>query len=327
MADEKKRVPVQLKLKPPISRFCGFVKPMEPQRAPNPFDSAEHLFQVKWDGVRMLAFKDGEKVSLQNRKGRSRTDQYPELQQLGELVRANDALLDGEVIVMEEGRPSFARVIQRDFCSRESTIKTMARVIRCTYCLFDILYLNGEELTARPLQERLEILSEVVRARPPLYLNENFNEGLALYQRVKDLGLEGIVAKQKESPYLIGQKSASWLKIKPRRRRLCVVGGLALKGGTVGALLLGGYRDNRLYYIGSAAAGLSGHDLLQLRDYAAAHPARESPFVNPPRGGNYTWLEPRLTVAIEFAEWTDKYKLRSPVVAGFTGRPPGEARL
>lgn len=323
----KKRAPAQPELKPPIGSFFSLLKPMEPQAAPEPFDSDEHFFQVKWDGVRMLAFIEREQVALQNRRGRCRTAQYPELQQLRELVRAGDALLDGEVVAMEEGKPSFARVIQRDFATRERSIRTMMKTIPCIYCLFDILYLDGEDLTSRPLCERLEILAGIVQNGPLLYLNENFDDGVALYRKAEEFSLEGIVAKEKTSPYMFGRKSVSWLKIKPRRRLLCVVGGLTVKGGSIAALLLGGYRDGELLYIGRAGSGLSRRDLLQLRDYAGDHAAPASPFVNPPRGAGMKWLQPRLTVMIEFAEWTAGLSLRAPVVVGFSRRPPEEARL
>jgi DNA ligase D-like protein (predicted ligase) len=323
----KKRAPGLLKLEPPIGQFFTLIKPMEPQARREPFDSPGHFFQLKWDGVRILAFKDGSSIMLQNRKGRPRTEQYPELQRLAALVRAEDALLDGEVVVMEHGRPSFARVIQRDFCRREGAIKALARVSSVTYCLFDLLYLAGEDLTRRPLEERLRLLGEAVEAAPPVYLNENFYDGVALYRRLEELGLEGIVAKEKSSPYLIGQKSAYWQKIKPRRRQLCVAGGLTVKGGAVGALLLGAYRDGDLLYIGRAGSGLSRRDLLLLQKLAAAHRVQEPPFLNPPRGAEYVWLEPRLTVLIEYAEWTGDLRLRAPVVAGFSDRPPEEARL
>ena len=162
---------------------------------------------------------------------------------------------------------------------------------------------------------------------PPLYLNENFQEGRALYREIEQAGLEGIVAKKKKSPYRSGKKSGDWLKIKPRRRQLCVVGGLTMPGGSVGALLLGAYRDGELLYIGKASAGLAESELLLLRDYALENAAAKPYFSNPPRERDYLWLKPYLTVLIEFAEWTANLRLRAPVVIGFSNRPPVEALL
>jgi len=300
---------------------------MEPVSRKDPLDSPAYIYQIKWDGVRILALIEQRRVILKNRKGKPRTEQYPELQILAELVKVKNAVLDGEVIALAGGKPSFARVIQRDFCRREPVIRALQRQIPCTYCLFDLLYLDGADLTGRSIEERQRLLAEIVEAAPPLYLNENFQEGEALYREIEQAELEGIVAKKKGSPYRSGQKSADWLKIKPRRRQLCVVGGLTMPGGSVGALLLGAYRDGELLYIGKAGSGLKRNDLLLLRDYALQGGAAEPYFSNPPRGRDLLWLEPRLTVQVEFAEWTGDLRLRAPVVIGFTNRPPPEALL
>lgn len=316
-----------LELVPPLGRYFTFLKPMEPRSAEKPFDSPEHLFQVKWDGVRILAFIEEGRVRLQNRKGGCRTKQYPELQVLPQLVRGRELLLDGEVVVMEEGRPSFPRVIQRDFCRRESTIRALVRHRPCTYCVFDLLYLDGKDLTGRPFLERQQILQEILLSQAPVYLNDNFSGGVQLYREVERRGLEGIVAKEKESPYRFGEKGRSWLKIKPRRRLLCVVGGLAWREGTVRALLLGGYREEELLYIGRAGSGLSHRHRLMLGEFARRHRREKPPFVNPPRERDCLWLEPTLTVWISFFEWTAGLSLRAPVVEGFSDRRPAEAKL
>ena len=303
------------------------IRPMEPRSAKSPFDDPEYRFQLKWDGVRMLAFLEEGRVRLQNRKGHDRTEQYPELQQISTLVEAKEALLDGEVVVLEEGRPSFPRVIKRDFCRQKRSIAALSRSLRCTYCLFDILFLNGDDLTGKPLDERLKLLSGIVRTGWPLYVNDNFPGGTALYRRVEELGMEGIVAKKKDSPYLPGQKSGHWLKVKPRRRQLCVVGGLTLKEGAVAALLLGAFADGALHFVGRAGSGLTRRDLGALRQYAAHNAAAFTPFSTPPREKDCVWLQPRLTVMIEYAEWTPDVKLRAPVVVGFSTLPAGEAKL
>jgi len=318
---------VPLKPSSPAQAFFAGVQPMEPVSRKEPLNSNAYTYQIKWDGVRILALVERGRVILKNRRGRPRTAQYPELQELAGLVRAQSAVLDGEVVALAEGKPSFARVIQRDFCRREQVIRALQRRIPCTYCLFDLLYLDGEDLTGRPLEERQRLLEEIVAAAAPVYLNENFPDGEILYREIVEAGLEGVVAKRKGSPYRSGRKSPDWLKIKPRRRQLCVVGGLSMPGGTVGALLLGAYRDGELLYIGRAGSGLKREELLLLRDYARQAGSARPHFSNPPRGRDLLWLEPRLTVLVEFAEWTADLRLRVPVVVGFTGRPPAEARL
>ncbi len=322
-----KRAPVFPEQPSPALEYYMNVRPMEPLSSKVPPAGSAYIYQIKWDGVRILALIEDGRVILKNRKGSMRTEQYPELQRAAELVKARNAVLDGEVVALTEGKPSFARVIRRDFCRREEAIRALQRQIPCTYCLFDLLYLEGADLALRPIEERHRLLKEVVEAALPLYLNDNFQDGGALYRQVEEAGLEGIVAKKKGSPYRGGRKSADWLKIKPRQRRLCVIGGLTMSRGSVGALLLGAYRDGELLYIGKAGSGLKDKDLLLLRDYARQDRAAEPGFSNPPRGKDLLWLKPRLTVQVEFAEWTADLRLRAPVVIGFTGRSPSEALL
>lgn len=307
------------------SDFFTALRPMEPLSKKKPFDSPDYLFQVKWDGVRILALLEQRCVILKNRRGNPRTGRYPELQKLAELAAVENAVFDGEVVALREGKPNFARVLQRDLSRREPAETALQRQIPCTYCLFDLLYLDGVDLTGAPLEKRQQLLERVVRAVPPLYLCHNFHEGKALYREIERSELEGIVAKKRGSPYRSGGKSTDWLKIKPRRRQLCVVGGLNLSGGTVGSLLLGAYREGELLYIGKAGSGLKNRDRLLLRDYERRGGSDGSYFSNPPRGGELLWLKPRLTVEIEFAEWTDELRLRSPVVIGFSERSPEEA--
>ena len=314
------------KLTSPLSRFFGTVKPMEPQSRNEPFDDPDYYYQVKWDGVRILAFIENGRVRLQNRKGHCRSAQYPELQRLSEICKP-DALLDGEVVVMESGRPNFARVIQRDLSRKKQAISALMKKAPCTYCVFDLLYLDGTDLTGLPLAERLQILSDLIKVSPPVYLNDNFTSGISLYSLVKEQQLEGIVAKKKNSPYELGEKSKYWLKIKPRRRLLAVIGGVVLKEGFVRSLLLGAYQDGRLLYIGRAGSGLNNQDARLLSDYAAHYVSSRPYFVNPPRTGGYTWLVPRLTVLVEYAEWTAGLSLRAPTIIGFSSRPPEEAEL
>lgn len=298
---------------------------MVPLSRKEPLDSPGYIYQIKWDGVRILSLLEERGVILKNRRGSPRTEQYPELQELAKLANARSAVLDGEVIALTAGKPSFPRVLRRDLCRRETAVRVLQREIPCTYCLFDLLFLNGADLTGSPIEERQRLLREIVEPAPLLYLSENFTEGEALYREIERAGLEGIVAKKRGSPYRSGQRSADWLKMKPRRCQLCVVGGLSMAKGSVGSLLLGAYRGEELLYIGRAGSGLKRKELLQLRDLALRVGSADSFFSNPPRGRDLLWLKPSLTVQIEFAEWTGTLKMRAPVVLGFSDRPPEEA--
>ncbi len=305
--------------------FFDAIQPMVPLGKEVFLDSPGYIYQIKWDGVRILALIEECRVSLKNRRSSPRTAQYPELQKLAELIDATSAVLDGEVIVLAAGKPNFPRLLRRDLCRREKAVRALQRELPCSYCLFDLLFLNGADLTGHPLEQRQRLLEEIVKPAPLLHLCENFTEGQALYREIGLAGLEGIVAKKRGSLYRSGKRSADWLKMKPRRRQLCVVGGLSMSGGAVGSLLLGAYRGEELLYIGKAGAGLKGQELLQLHHFALQGASATSFFSNPPRERALLWLKPSLTVLIEFAEWTGTLKMRHPVVLGFSGRSPEEA--
>ncbi len=307
----------------------SLIKPMEPRSYPRPFASKNHRFQIKWDGVRMMAFVGQGGTRLQNRKLRDRSRQYPEILRLPALLHCRQAVLDGEMVVLHRGKPSFPRIMERDLATRDTAIARLARVLPATYAVFDLLMLDGNDLTGCPWWERQARLREVLEPGPEVHLTENFEDGPALFQAVTALGLEGIVGKELDSPYLPGRKSRHWLKIKSRRCLLCVVGGYTRSGERVGALLVGAFRERELYYLGRVGSGLSERDLLALGEFFEGITTSTPPFVNPPHlaKGTFRWVEPRLTVMVEFQEWTEDMKLRAPVVAGFSREPPGACEV
>ena len=313
----------------PINRWFGKLRPMEPRTREEPFDNPRYYFQIKWDGIRILAFVDKGEVRLQNRRGRERTFQYPELQELGGRLENRVAILDGEVIIMEKGKPNFPRVMQRDSCSREQVLAHLLPVHPVTYCIFDLLFLDGEDLTSRPYCYRQSRLVSLIKESfGAVYLNENFDSGKSLYRWMAERGWEGVVAKEKTGRYTWGpNKSSGWFKIKVRRQQLCLVGGLSRAEGAPAALLLGVYRDGEITYIGKAGSGLTRQDLLELDRLADRSLQAEPCFVNPPREKGLVWLKPDLTVLVEYAEWTANLRLRAPVIKGFTTQPVAEARL
>lgn len=304
-----------------------WIQPMEPVPHPRPFDSEDYIFQVKWDGVRILAFI-GERIRLQSKKLKDKTEKYPELHQLKDLIKAREAVLDGEVVVIHKGKPSFPEVIRRDFSSDMGKIKSLTAAIPVDYIIFDILYLNGMDLTGMPLYRRQEILAEVLIEKGPVHIIENFDKGKDLFNAVSEQGLEGIVAKIKDSPYLFG-KSNYWKKVKCRRSQLCVAGGYVLKDGRPVSILLGAFREDRLLYIGRASAGMKEKDFAILRDFTTDLIIPEPPFLNPPhiKGETYVWLKPLLTVKVEYAEWTEDMKLRAPSLKGFCRIDPRQCSI
>lgn len=299
---------------------------MEPVKRDEVWDSDDFLYQVKWDGVRMLAGVDGQKVSLLNKRGNVRTLQYPELQSLPRLIAAESAILDGEIVVLKEGKPSFPTVMQRDLAGNPSTIKLFTRVLPIAYMVFDLLYLNGQDLRRKTLTERIALLEDLFTDQDYLYQVLRFEQGSTLFAAIKEANLEGIVAKRKNSLYLPGKQHKDWYKIKYLRRQKCLVGGYTLRGQQVNSLLLGVFREDKLYYAGKAANGLHTAHWQTLSAELPRLVIKHSPFSNAVPKGSY-FIEPHLAVLVEFMEWTDSLQLRFPVIKSFINANAAECSV
>ncbi len=184
-----------------------------------PFDSDTHLFEIKWDGTRMLAFVEQDGCRLVNRHQGERTGQYPELSCLAELPAGT--ILDGELVVFTEGRPDFSRLLSRDQTCDPFKIRLSSRRLPATYVVFDLLYEGYRPLLDRPLVERRRRLRQLVLDldRPQVVFSEGIvGPGRVLFEEVCRQGLEGLVAKRLTSRYRPGKRTTAWLKIKPRPR-------------------------------------------------------------------------------------------------------------
>ncbi|WP_054693160.1 non-homologous end-joining DNA ligase [Syntrophomonas palmitatica] len=311
-----------------ISASEKLLQVMEPVSHPAAFDNADFLYQFKWDGVRMLAVLEGDSVKLINKRGHERTLQYPELQKLPQLVKARQAILDGEIVVLKGGRPSFPTVMRRDQASQAKTIEHLQYMLPVNYMVFDLLSIDNELLLDRPLEYRQEKLRQKVTNQDFLQLVEDFPQGVALFNSVCAMGLEGIVAKHRQSRYIAGKKHRDWLKIKCRLKQNCLIGGYTLRGQVVNALLLGVYQDDRFIFVGRAGSGLNSEQQEILSSGLPPLRCDKSPFDNltrPPAGGYF--VEPRLGARIEFQEWTEEMSLRSPVIKEFAVLTPAECTI
>ncbi|NPV92123.1 MAG: DNA ligase [Firmicutes bacterium] len=280
--------------------------------------------QVKWDGVRMLTYHDGENTRLFNRRLNERTLQYPELADIKDYCRASSVVLDGEVIALVDGRPSFSQVMKRDGARLPANIERARRNIPVTHMLFDVLFLNGEWMTHLPLHQRQSVLSDIIIPREHVRLVENFYNGEGLYRAVSERGMEGIVCKDLHSSYAIEGKDRRWQKIKNYRDLIAVVGGVTYRAGVVNSVLLGLYdREGDLRYIGHAGAGrLTMSDWRSLTALVRPLQLDRLPFVNTPgqvRGA--VGVKPRLTARVQFAEWTADRQLRQPSIQAFVDLP------
>ena len=302
------------------------IEPMLAITADEPFDAPEFAFEAKWDGVRTLAFVDGGVVRLQTRNLLDCTTQYPEAHQIAEaMTGAYQAIVDGEIVALDEkGVPSFQRLQPRMHVRDESAVRRLRRTTPVVYEVFDILWKDGEDLTKRPLRDRQRILDESLEPMGAIRRSEQFvGTGRALFEAVKEQGLEGIVAKRLDSPYAT-TRSAAWVKIKAFRSMECVVGGwTAGQGGrssTLGALLLGVYRDGALVPVGHVGTGFDDRTLRDLLAMLKERESPRSPFATEPRVNQPArWCLPELVCEVEYTELTRDGTLRHPTYRGLRG--------
>lgn len=292
----------------------------------DPFDSDEHLFEIKWDGIRLLAFFGEGVARLQGRKLTDATPRYPEVVRGLEKL-PGEGILDGEVVVLDEdGRPDFQRVLIREqTASRESAL-LKARQHPVVYIAFDLLYRDGEPLVERPLVERKRLLGELLRSAPSPIVESTYvmARGKALFKEVEERNLEGVIAKRLDSRYRRGERSNDWLKIKVRKRTDAVMVGTVREVGTgrVKSLVLGAYEDERLVWLGNAGSGLDQATLAQLATELGALQSDPPPDFEAEAPGTIEWLQPSLVVRIEYSELTQDRRLRHPVFIGFVKKNP-----
>lgn len=305
------------------------VIPFEPVTASAVPQGEDWISQIKWDGVRMLTYYEGSGHSVQlfNRKRNERTMQYPELLNIEQYAAVQSVILDGEIIALENGKPSFHQVMRRDGIRKPSGVALTKTQVPVTYMVFDLLYLNGQWVIERPLQDRRQLLEEILRPHPHVQPVDNHPDAAALFQVVQSYGMEGIVMKDPHSAYGIRGKDGRWLKLKAIRDLNAVVGGVTYRAGTVNALMLGLYNPRgELIYIGHAGSGkLTQADWQRISEAAAQLRIRERPFVNrPERMNGAEWIRPLLTFKINYLEWTVNHTLRQPTIQAFVTIDPAE---
>jgi len=296
------------------------VRPMEPQLHMSPFDDPNTLFQVKWDGVRVLSYRypDG-RIRLFNRRLNERTLQYPELTEaLSDIPKGT--VLDGEIVALgPDGKPDFHRVLRRDLLQSSVKTRLLLPRIPVSYMAFDILWLNGKALYPLPLCERLKKLEDLPLGGPIHLVDSVRGAGKALFEAVHAEGLEGIVAKKSDSSYRIGQKTPLWQKIKNSREITGLIGGYLINdSGAVRSLLVGLPEPDGLFYVGAAASGLTQAQLRALTEILPGL-AGGCPFTPPPFVAGAKWVEPTLGVRLRFLEYTSQGAMRAPVILSFPG--------
>lgn len=277
------------------------------------------MYEVKWDGMRVLADVTDSRLTLTSRSGRDVTANFPEL--AGIRTMAPDVLLDGEVVLLEEGKPSFAALADR-MQSPVGAVRSHARPV--TYMAFDILRLYGVPLLDRPLHDRRATLERLdTSGVPALELSPLYTDGQALFEATGRRGMEGVVAKRRGSPYRPGRRSPQWVKVTHTQTQTCLVGGWRPEktgSSRIGALLLGIPGEPGLVFAGRVGSGLAaGTVQRQLGQLLADVAMDTSPFAEQlprPDAAGARWCEPVVAVEVTHLGWTNAGRLRQPVFRG-----------
>jgi bifunctional non-homologous end joining protein LigD len=300
-------------------------KPMLAESLDGPFDDDGWTFEPKLDGVRTLAYVSTDHTTLYSRSGREQTAQYPELSNLATYVNAMHAVLDGEIVALDQnGQPSFERLQQRVNIGSATDVERVRRTHPVVLYVFDILWADDEDLTGRELTQRREILRALVTETGPIkfpYAVEG--EGKTFYEAAKGLGIEGIIAKKLDSTYEPGRRSRYWKKIKAMRSRDAVVIGWTPGSGsrarTFGALLLGAYDEGgTLRWIGQVGTGFTSKLLQSIQERLDAIEVPQAPSPDPELGEvkGARWVGPELVCEVTYLEMTRANKLRAPSFRG-----------
>jgi bifunctional non-homologous end joining protein LigD len=301
-----------------------------------PRDEERWSFEIKWDGVRALVYSEPGRLRIEGRRLTDMTERYPELRPLNRQLGSRDAILDGEIVAFDDnGKPSFERLQHRMHLTGDARIKRRAKDIPVVLAIFDLLYLDGRDLTRLPYEERRAKLEDLKLEGPNWRTPAAHpGEGTALKQASEQQGLEGIVAKRLGSPYEPGRRSSHWVKVKNKKRQELVVGGWLPGEGkresTIGALLVGFYTpDGQFRYGGRVGTGFTQAALRDLEQRLEPLRRKTSPFAGapkPPKGALY--VQPELVCEVEYTEWTEEMVLRHPAYKGLcSGMEPEEVVL
>ncbi|MFN2543659.1 MAG: non-homologous end-joining DNA ligase [Actinomycetota bacterium] len=300
--------------------------PMMAEGGHKAFDDDGWRFEPKLDGVRTLVSIQGEDVRLISRKGRDQSAQYPELLNIWQWITGTTAVLDGEIVAIDgEGRTSFELLQSRINLSSKADIERMRKQVPVDLALFDVLYLDGEELIGQPLEERRARLEKILVMDSPARMQVTFyadGEGVAFTEGAGKLGMEGVVAKRLGSKYHPGKRTGDWRKIKLLNTQDCVIIGWTPGEGrrtdVFGALLLGAYDDGKLRWIGQVGTGFTDRmlgDLMErLEPLRCTKPAVADAELRKVKGACF--VEPELVCEVEFLQMTNAGKLRAPSYKG-----------
>lgn len=309
---------------PPLKRdftpLPDLVEPMLASPGALPDDDAGWSYEFKWDGVRALARIEGGRLRLHSRKGNDITVTYPELRPLGEELGSTQAWLDGEIVALSDGRPSFPALQQRMHVHNDRQARSLANSVPVTYLIFDVLHLDGRSCLDLPYVERRALLERMNLNGPSWHVSPSFDgDGAAMVATAREQHLEGVIAKRQSSRYYPGRRTADWLKITEVLTIEVLIGGWrpgeGRREGTIGSLMMGVPTEAGVRYVGQVGTGFTDEALAALHKRLKPLVQKENPFANEvprERAKGATWLRPDVVGEVEFRNWTPDGRLRAP---------------
>jgi bifunctional non-homologous end joining protein LigD len=304
-----------------------FIEPMKARLMEEPPSHGDWLYELKFDGIRAIAIKDGKKVSLISRNENRLDKRFPAIAEAVSDLPIDECVIDGEAVALdEEGRSSFQLLQALEMEGRKAPLR---------FYVFDLLQLNGKALLELPVEQRKQVLAKLCEnvGDPIRYSGEISGDVKTLLNEVQRRGLEGLIGKQRSSKYEPGRRSGAWIKLKAANEQEFVIGGYTPPAGSrkhFGAILVGYYDDKKLKFAGKVGSGFTGKSLSSLYNKFRKEERDDCPFVDLPskQGGAWVqgitpsmtkkmhWVNPKFVAQIKFAEWTRDGKLRQPVFLG-----------
>jgi bifunctional non-homologous end joining protein LigD len=293
--------------------------PMLATPVDKPFSQEGWMFELKYDGIRAMVSVAGGAIRITGRRGGDETSRYPEASAIRAGIRARQAIVDGELVVLDpDGRPSFERLQQRINVNREVDVRRVAAEHSVTYVAFDLLQLEGRDLLATELRIRKKTLRDTIVDSPHILFAEHVErDGVALFEEARKSGIEGIVGKRADSPYRPGMRTSDWVKIKSWRSQSCVIvgytAGRGRRANQLGALILAIFDAGRLVHCGQVGTGFDDKTLRDIRERLRPLIVDASPLDPVPKTSEpATWVKPELVCEVRFSEWTREGMLRHP---------------
>lgn len=291
------------------------ISPMLLKEIKEPFDDKDYIYELKFDGIRCVAYLEPHSVTLQNKRYKDVTEIYPELSAMRKCVNKS-VILDGELVVLTDGKPDFYALQKRSLMGDKFRIQLAARKNPVQFVAYDIIYCGGKDLTDKPLTERKAVLSQNVKEGNGLSISRYIEEkGIAFFKLAKEQDLEGIVAKKKDGLYHIGKRTRDWLKIKVMQDEdLLICGYQPDADGNVKDLILGFYDENgALKCRGKVYLGISKEERKIIAEFAKKNTADSAWF---DKYKNVVWLKPKLVGTAHFMHETESGGMRQPVWKG-----------